>query len=203
MNVLRRRAHLGGEPAQHIGEAIDQPVQIVRRLDDHAVASSRFRIDQLVAAILFDPRPEALAAGIVDDRAVGVLDQVDRRRLLPRIGGQQHKVRIEPGARQNLPAPLHRHRHRQDAVRVRFQDHRIAGHQVGEDRRIGVPHRKRRAADHHRHAARPRAIGLFQTHVPARAEILFPLRFLRDVLQRLVAIGQRLHPAIQRVRPAA
>ena len=85
---------------------------------------------------------------------------------------------------------------------MRFDDHRIAGREVGEHRRISVPGGEGGAGEHHRDAARYEAVALVQTQC-GRTKAPLPERLARDRRHRLIGIDQCLDAPVERVGAAA
>ena len=85
---------------------------------------------------------------------------------------------------------------------MRFDDHRIAGREVGEHRRISVPGGEGGAGEHHRHAPRHEPIALVQAQC-GRAEPPLPERLARDRRHRLIRVHQGLDAAVERIGAAA
>ena len=203
MDILRAGAHLGRETAEAIGQSADGAGRIGQRFNDNAIAACGLGIDEPVPAILLDPQTEALAARIVDNCTVRMVQQVYGDGRVAFVGGHGDHVRILPGGGQRLAHAPDGHGNRQDAVGVRFQDHRVSGHQIGKDRRIGIPQREGCAAHDHGDAPPAGPVLLVQGDSSRPPEGLAPVGLNRNVAQRLVGIGQRFHAAIQRIGAAA
>ena len=85
---------------------------------------------------------------------------------------------------------------------MRFDDHRIAGHQSGEQSWICVPGRKRAAADHQGDTATDDFEALFHHQRRVLALRLFPARCTRHRAHFAVRISDGFQPAVLRMRAA-
>ena len=94
-----------------------------------------FRVDLRLARVLLEPAAVRRAAGEVDDLDL----RAQRERLRGVVAGvvrdQRDDVRIEARLGQHFARDPHGDRERQDRVRMRLDDHRIAGREAREDAR--------------------------------------------------------------------
>ncbi len=200
IDILHTGAHLRGRLAERVRNGLRGRSEICGRFEQHRVAAGGFGVDLGVAAVLLDPFAKACRAGEVDDRGIRMAQQFQRRlgRRIVRDHAQQ--IRIVAGLGQQFAPAPDQQRNRQNRVRVRLQYHRIARRQVGHQRRVSVPLRKRGTAHHHGGAARHDPVMLLEACRFGSAEPAFPVRSLRHIGHRLPGIRERFQAAIEGIR---
>eukprot|EP01022_Parablepharisma_sp_SALTPOND_P021539 TRINITY_DN427_c0_g2_i1.p1 TRINITY_DN427_c0_g2~~TRINITY_DN427_c0_g2_i1.p1 ORF type:complete len:1279 (+),score=502.02 TRINITY_DN427_c0_g2_i1:12957-16793(+) len=203
VDVLWRGTHLARVQRQREGDVVYHPGQVVGAVDDDLVDAGLLGIDLRLAGMAFQPVAVGAAAGEVDQADLRAQRQGARHLGIAGImRGQRDDVRVEAGLGDDLARHLHRDGQRQDGTRMRLDDDRIAGGQVGEQAGVAVPGREGAAADHQADTARHDAPGLLHHQRRMLALRFFPPGTGGDGAQLLPGAGDGFQRAVLRMRAA-
>ncbi|CAG9187878.1 hypothetical protein BVI2075_100072 [Burkholderia vietnamiensis] len=203
VDVLRSRAHLARVQRQRERDVLGRGLEVVGRVDHDLVDAGFLRVHLRLVSMAFEPRAVLRTAGEVDQLDFGAQREVLHERAVVRLGREQRDdVRIEAGFAQHVAGDADRDRERQDRARVRLDDHRVAGGEVGEQAGVAIPGRERAAAEHEAGAARDDRIALVHRERRVLALRLFPMRIGGDSAQLVPGIGDCFERTILRVRAA-